>query len=47
MSGFQQDSNQLSPTFYRVVVDLTGYATNDGDDNGAVSSTEVLATAGI
>jgi hypothetical protein len=36
MSGFQQDSNQLSPTFYRVVVDLTGYATNDGDDNGAI-----------
>jgi hypothetical protein len=36
MSGFQQDSNQLSPTFYRVVVDLTGYATDDDADNGAV-----------
>jgi hypothetical protein len=36
MSGFQQDANQLSPTFYRVVIDLTGYATNDGNNNGAV-----------
>jgi hypothetical protein len=36
MSGFQQDSNQLSPTFYRVVVDLSGYATADDTDNGAV-----------
>lgn len=36
MSGFQQDINQLAPTFYRVVIDLTGYATADGTNNGAV-----------
>lgn len=40
MSGFQQDINQLQPTFYRVVLTLNGgtgtYPTADGDDNGAV-----------
>ena len=38
-SGFQQDSNQLSPNFYRVVwVASTGtYATADGNDNGAIT----------
>jgi hypothetical protein len=40
MSGFQQDPNQLSPKFYRVVLTLSGgtgtYPTADGDDNGAV-----------
>lgn len=38
-SGFQQDSNQLSPNFYRVVwVANTGtYATADGNDNGAIT----------
>jgi len=36
MSGFKQDPNQLSPTFYRVTVDLSGYATADGNDNGAI-----------
>jgi hypothetical protein len=38
-SGFQQDSNQLSPGLYRVVwVANTGtYATADGNDNGAIT----------
>jgi hypothetical protein len=44
-SGFQQDSNQLSPSFYRVVLTLGGnsgtgggtYPTTDGTDNGAVN----------
>jgi hypothetical protein len=38
-SGFQQDSNQLSPGFYRIVwVANTGtYATADGNDNGAIT----------
>ena len=38
-SGFQQDSNQLSPDLYRIVwVASTGtYATADGDDNGAIT----------
>jgi hypothetical protein len=40
MSGFQQDSNQLQPNYYRVVLTLDGgtgtYPTVDGDDNGAV-----------
>jgi hypothetical protein len=41
-SGFQQDSNQLSPDFYRVVVDMssgTYYPTADATTNGAVSPT--------
>jgi hypothetical protein len=38
-SGFQQDTNQLSPDFYRVVwVASTGtYATADGNNNGAIT----------
>ena len=38
-SGFQQDSNQLSPALYRIVwVASTGtYATADGNDNGAIT----------
>ena len=38
-SGFVQDSNQLSPAFYRVVIDMTGYPTADGNTNGAVTPT--------
>ena len=38
-SGFQQDSNQLAPGFYRVVwVASTGtYPTADGNTNGAIT----------
>lgn len=36
-SGFQQDSNQLQPNFYRVAIDTTVYPTADGNDNGAVT----------
>jgi hypothetical protein len=40
MSGFRQDPNQLSPTFYRVVLTLSGgtgtYPTADGNNNGAI-----------
>jgi len=39
-SGFQQDSNQLSPDFYRVVVDMTSgtnYPTADANTNGGVT----------
>lgn len=36
-SGFQQDTNQLQPSFYRVVLDLSGYPTNDGNNNGGVT----------
>lgn len=40
-SGFQQDTNQLSPNFYRVVCVLSGgtatFPTADGTDNGAVN----------
>ena len=41
-SGFQQDSNQLSPDFYRVVIDMTNgtyYPTADANTNGAVTPT--------
>lgn len=38
-SGFVQDTNQLAPSLYRVVIDLSGYPTTDGDTNGAVSPT--------
>ena len=41
-SGFQQDSNQLSPDFYRVVIDMTNgtyYPTADATTNGAVTPT--------
>ncbi len=50
-SGFQQDSNQLSPSFYRVVwVASTGtYATADGNDNGAITpnSSDSFSTANL
>ena len=36
-SGFQQDANQLQPSFYRVVLDLSGYPVNDGNDNGGIT----------
>lgn len=40
-SGFQQDTNQLSPNFYRVVCVLSGgtatFPTADGTDNGAIN----------
>ena len=39
-SGFQQDSNQLSPDFFRVVVDMsnaTYYPTADANTNGGVT----------
>ena len=38
-SGFVQDTNQLSPNLYRVVIDLSGYPTADATTNGAVSPT--------
>lgn len=48
-SGFQQDSNQLSPSFYRVVLTLSGYPTTDGDDNGGVTpnSSDSFSTANL
>ena len=36
-SGFQQNTNQLQPSFYRVVLDLSGYPTADGNDNGGIT----------
>ena len=36
-SGFQQDANQLAPSYYRIVIDLSGYPTADGNTNGGVS----------
>ena len=41
-SGFQQDTNQLAPSFYRVVLTMTNttyYPTADGNDNGGVTPT--------
>jgi len=42
MSGFKNDTNQLRPEFYQVVITLSGgagtYPTADGTDNGAVYS---------
>ena len=40
-SGFVQDSNQLSPNFYRVVwvANTATYATADGNGNGAIGPT--------
>jgi hypothetical protein len=38
-SGFVQDINQLNPGLYRVVIDLSGYPTTDGNTNGAVTPT--------
>ncbi len=43
-SGFQQDTNQLSPNFYRVSCAFSGgtgtYPTADANDNGAVNPTD-------
>lgn len=36
-SGFQQNTNQLAPSFYRVVIDTSGYPTADGNDNGGIT----------
>lgn len=36
-SGFQQDTNQLQPNFYRVTIDMSGYPTADGNDNGGIT----------
>jgi hypothetical protein len=36
-SGFQQDTNQLQPNFYRVSIDTSGYPTADGNDNGGIT----------
>jgi len=49
-SGFQQDSNQLQPNFYRVAIDTssaTYYPTSDGNTNGGITSNgwDALATA--
>jgi hypothetical protein len=48
-SGFQQSNNQLQPNYYRVVVDLTGYPTADGNTNGAVTpnSSDSFTTANL
>lgn len=50
-SGFVQDTNQLSPAFYRVVwVANTGtYPTADGNDNGAITpnSSDSFSTANL
>ena len=51
-SGFQQDSNQLSPDFYRVVVDMTSgtfYPTADATTNGGVTpnSSDSFSTANL
>lgn len=51
-SGFQQDSNQLSPDFYRVVVDMTSgtyYPTADANTNGGVTpnSADSFSTANL
>lgn len=51
-SGFQQDSNQLAPGFYRVVLTMTNttyYPTADSDDNGGVTpnSSDSFSTANL
>ncbi len=51
-SGFQQDSNQLAPGFYRVVLTMTNttyYPTTDSDDNGGVTpnSSDSFSTANL
>jgi len=49
MSGFKNDTNQLRPEFYQVVITLSGgagtYPTADGTDNGAVYSQDHSAFA--
>lgn len=39
-SGFQQDTNQLQPTFYRVTINTTGYPTT-GETGGGVTPNSV------
>lgn len=51
-SGFQQDTNQLAPGFYRVVLTMTNttyYPTADSDDNGGVTpnSSDSFSTANL
>ncbi len=51
-SGFQQNVNQLSPGFYRVVLTMTNstyYPTTDGNDNGGVTpnSSDSFSTANL
>jgi len=51
-SGFQQDSNQLAPGFYRVVLTMTNttyYPTADSNDNGGVTpnSSDSFSTANL
>ena len=36
-SGFQQSVNQLSPGFYRVVINTGSYPTIDGNTNGGIT----------
>lgn len=36
-SGFQQDKNQLIPTYYRVTIDMTGYSSASTTAGGAVT----------
>ncbi len=36
-SGFQQSTNQLTPTYYRVSLDLTGYPAINATTNGGVT----------
>lgn len=47
-SGFQQDLNQLQPTFFRVAIDLSGYPTA-GNTGGGVTpnSVDSFATANL
>lgn len=48
-SGFQQSTEQLRPSFFRVVLDLSGYPTADGNDNGGVTpnSSDSFSTANL
>lgn len=39
-SGFQQDLNQLQPTFYRITVDTSGYSTT-GTTGGGITPNSV------
>jgi len=36
-SGFQQDQNQLSPVYYRIAIDMTGYPATDTNTGGGVT----------
>jgi hypothetical protein len=39
-SGFQQDLNQLKPTFFRITIDTSGYPTT-GDSGGGITPNSV------